>query len=223
MLAEERVRVDDVMEVAPVAPLPCERAQAERLSGAGDAVPEHELAAVRGLETGHEPLDLRLRVVRVVVADFVPRRHGDRPPGRHRPLRPVRPERHGHLVRRAGIRRRQLLPQPLQQLVDRLDRACRRLHVHHPGGQADLQQDVGGVDEQRLVALPGISEQDLAELRQFARRGRPAVAAYLAIAALEHVRVEQSVGEVVLDLMRQAKLVARLAAHPLTLAASSRK
>jgi hypothetical protein len=61
VLAEEGVRVDDVVETAPVAPLPGERAQREGLPRAGIAVPEHELATVGRPESLHQPVQGRPR------------------------------------------------------------------------------------------------------------------------------------------------------------------
>jgi hypothetical protein len=87
VLAEERVRVDDVVEAAPVAPLPRERSQCEGLPRAGVAVPEHELPPVRGPEALHQTVERRARRSGVVRCDLVPFRNGDRPPGRHRPMR----------------------------------------------------------------------------------------------------------------------------------------
>ena len=109
VLAEERVRVDDVVDLAPLAPLPGERPQGKRLAGARVAVPKDELPAPRGLEVAHERRELvpcRRRVVRL---DLVPGGHGDRPPRRARALRRVHPERDRDLVGRAGIRRRKEL------------------------------------------------------------------------------------------------------------------
>ena len=57
VLAEERVGIDDVVEVAPVAPFPRECTQTERLSRPGDTVPEHELSPVRRLPAGHQLLE----------------------------------------------------------------------------------------------------------------------------------------------------------------------
>ena len=105
MLAEERVGIDDVVELAPLAPLPRERAKGERLACARIAVPEHELAAARGLELLHHRAELRPRGSGVVGVDVGPRRHADVPEGRLGAVRRVRPERDRNLVRRARVRR----------------------------------------------------------------------------------------------------------------------
>jgi hypothetical protein len=54
VLTEERVRIDDVVDLAPVAPLPGERAQRKRLAGPRFAVPEDELPTARRLEVAHQ-------------------------------------------------------------------------------------------------------------------------------------------------------------------------
>ena len=80
VLAEERIGIDDVVEAAPVAPLPRERPQREGLPRAGVAVPEHELSAVRRPEALHQPIERGARRCGVVRRDLVPLGDGDRPP-----------------------------------------------------------------------------------------------------------------------------------------------
>ena len=87
VLAEERVRIDDVVEAAPVAPLPRERSQREGLPRAGVAVPEHQLPPVCRPEALHQPVESGARRGGVVRCDLAPLRNGDRPPRGHRPMR----------------------------------------------------------------------------------------------------------------------------------------
>ena len=106
-LAEERVRIDDVMQLAPVAPLPGERAERVRLAGARNAVPEDQLAAVRGLEIAHDRVEVDTRLGCVVAPDLVPLGHRDRPQRRHRAVRRVRPKRDRHVVTGDRLRGRE--------------------------------------------------------------------------------------------------------------------
>ena len=54
VLAEEPVGVDDVVELAPLPPLPGERPQGVGLAGSRLPVPEEELASARRLEAPHQ-------------------------------------------------------------------------------------------------------------------------------------------------------------------------
>jgi hypothetical protein len=103
VLAEERVRVDDVLELTPVAPLPSQCAECERLAGAGLAVPEDQLAAVRRTKVTHQAVEPRSRRRRVVRLDFGPFRHGHFAVRRDRPVTAVRPKLDVDLVRRTRV------------------------------------------------------------------------------------------------------------------------
>ena len=56
VLAEKRVRIDDVVKLTPFPPFPGERPQGEGLARADVAVPEDELASVSRAEALHDRL-----------------------------------------------------------------------------------------------------------------------------------------------------------------------
>src|SRR5437763_15729287 len=67
VLAEERVWVDDVVKLAPIAPLPSKRSERKGLSGADLTGPEDALPAVCGSEPLHDCLQAGARDRKSVV------------------------------------------------------------------------------------------------------------------------------------------------------------
>ncbi len=138
-------------------------------------------------------------------------------------MRTIGPKRDRDFVRRAGIGRRQLSPQAFNEELDGPGRTGRRLQVHHARIEADAEEDLSELDQDRFGTLGLGAEQRLAELGEFPRGRRPPVPEKLPVTPVEHAGVEEPVDQVMVDVVRQTKLVSRLGSHPLTVAASSRK
>src|SRR5436309_12188185 len=153
MFAEERVRIDDVVDLAPLAPLPGERTQGERLARAGLAVPEDELTTAGRLEVAHQSGELVARARGVVRLDLAPRRNGDRPPRGTRPLRCVHPEGHRYFVGGAWIG---WLEEPLEAFDDRSDRGAvgtGRGVADVPPPELHFEQDAVFLEQRAVPAL----------------------------------------------------------------------
>jgi hypothetical protein len=203
VLAEERVRVDDVLELAPIAPLPGERAERERLAGARLAVPEDQLAAVRGREVAHEPVELGAGRGRVVRLQIRPLRNGHLAERRDRTLRPVGPELDVDLVRRARVGRREELLKLGHRSGDAVGIVASDLDVDPAGHQADVKQRPVALGEHVLAAVAGDAMQTFARRLEGPRRGRPARGADVGKSAVDDARDEQSMRRPLPDVVHQ--------------------
>ena len=166
VLAEERVRVDDVVEAAPVAPLPRERPQREGLPRAGVAVPEHELPAVRRPEAAASAGRVRAR--RGCVVRSRSRSTPERRSSRHDGIGPcgeyvqnVTVTSCAELGRAAGTPRA-----AARACVDRLHRRSRDGRVDAAAAQADGREDAVLVEDAVRSVRSEAQEHGLADTRQ---------------------------------------------------------
>ena len=190
MLAEERIGIDDVAELAPVAPFPRERPQGERLARSSGAVPEYELPSVGGSEAAHDRLEVFFGADAVVRLDLVPAGDRDRAPRGLRPLRSVGPEGDGNFVLRAGVGRRQQLVQTTERTVDRLALVRRQGRVYMPGEVGEEHQRAVELVERRRATFTGLSFHRLAELRLFGG-GPPCLLMHVAEIVVRDTRQEE--------------------------------
>ena len=178
-LPEKRVRIDDVVQLAPLAPLPGKRAQRVGLAGAREPVPEDELPTVRGLEVAHDRVEARTRPSGVVAADLVPFGDCNRAQGRHRSVRRVRPERDRHVVARDRLRCGEQLTQAFEHRGRRRSVRCREAHMDVAAVQAHNDECTVAIHDRGLASLAGRVEQGRAEAVDRALRGRPGLLAQL--------------------------------------------
>ena len=209
VLAEERIRVDDVVELAPVPPLPGERAQREGLPRAGLAVPEDQLAAVCRMEVAHERVELLSRGRAVVVLEIRPLRYGDLAVRRERPMLAVGPELNVDLVRGARIRRWKDFLQLVHHGRRSLGIVPGHLRLDPAGIEPQLDERPVPFGENVVASLSAHPIEGFPQRVQRPRRCWPAADRDLLDSALEHPGREECSRSALcrVNLLRQVELV----------------
>ena len=155
-LAEEHLWVDHVVEFAPFAPLPPQRAKRVGLARPRGAVPKDELTTVAGSELGaREPRQPIAYARRVIGFDLAQRRHGYRARAAAGTVRRARPEPNRDLRALGRLRCRERRPQPALDLVGSLgvlggDVDVGRAASERDEGEGELSVQRREVEERRL-------------------------------------------------------------------------
>ena len=142
---EEHLRIGDVVDVAPVAPLPRKRAQHVRLPEPGLAVPEQELARARITAAHCDELgNLRRNGRRIVGRDLVPAWNANRPRARGGAVGALAPELDRNLLHSGRRGARKPFEQPCASGLDRGAIVGRNRNTEMAVAQARVQQTCGG-------------------------------------------------------------------------------